>query len=90
MKSTDQPPGSPQRELFLKALEKRTSTERAAFLDGACGDDHGLRASIEELFAHHHDDSFLEESPAGSAPADLRSQSADNLPDETLGVRIGR
>ena len=91
MKTTDQPSGSRQRELFLKALEKPIPAERHAFLDGACGDDHALRASVEALLAHHQEDSFLEESPAGGAltvaPLTLP---AEDPADETPGGRIGR
>jgi WD40 repeat protein/serine/threonine protein kinase len=39
--------------LFAAALEKRTPAERAAYLEGACGDDHALRARIESLLAAH-------------------------------------
>ena len=36
-------------EIFLKAIEKETAAERAAYLDGACGDDAKLRAEVEAL-----------------------------------------
>ena len=51
MSKSEQPSGPRQRELFLKALEKPTPAERAAFLDGACGDDAELRTAIEALDA---------------------------------------
>jgi len=54
-----------QREIFLKALEKPSPAERAAYLDGACGDDLALRAQVEALLLHHTADSFLERPPAG-------------------------
>ena len=38
-------------EIFLKAVEKSTPAERAAFLDGACGTDVELRAEVESLIA---------------------------------------
>ena len=54
-----------QREIFLKALEKPSPAERAAYLDGACGDDLALRAQVEALLQHHTADSFLERPAAG-------------------------
>src|SRR5262245_5119392 len=91
MNPSDGSPGSRKRELFLKALEKRDPAERGAFLDGVCGDDRMLRASVEELLAHHHEDSFLEESPAGTAFAIGASVSpAGPCRDEAIGDRIGR
>jgi hypothetical protein len=51
----------------LKALEKTELEERGAFLDAAWSDDRMLRESVNELLAHHREDSFLEELPAGSA-----------------------
>jgi WD40 repeat protein/serine/threonine protein kinase len=90
MKTTDCSPASRLREFFLKALEQRAGSERAAYLDSACGEDTPLRASIEELLAHHHDDSFLEDSPAGMTGTDPRQPPAENPPAEILNGRIGR
>lgn len=91
MKTTGEPSGSRRRELFLKALEKIDPGERRAFLDAACGDDEMLRGSVEELLAHHHEDSFLEESPAGSAFLLDNPAIPTELPgEEALGDRIGR
>ncbi len=42
-------PGSREREIFNAALELPAGAERAAYLARACGDDAGLRASIEAL-----------------------------------------
>ncbi len=48
-------------ELFLAALEKNASEERAAFLDAACKDDPDLRRRVERLLeAHPKARSFLE------------------------------
>ena len=86
MKTFDQAPGSRQRELFLQALERPGPAERRAFLDGACGEDLALRASIEGLLAHHREDSFLEESPAGSALSVTGQPSpAEPFHEEVLG-----
>src|SRR6267154_1345285 len=51
------------REIFLKALETQSSSEREAYLQEACGSDAALRAKVEVLLKSHEDDSFLE-SPA--------------------------
>ena len=40
-------------EIFNSALEQATPAERAAYLDGACGDDAELRARIEALIRAH-------------------------------------
>src|SRR6266568_3842597 len=48
------------REIFLKALETQSPSEREAYLQGACGSDAALRAKVEVLLTSHEDDSFLE------------------------------
>jgi eukaryotic-like serine/threonine-protein kinase len=48
-------------EIFLAAVEKPTPAERAAYLDGACGDDAGLREQVQGLIkSHEQAGSFLE------------------------------
>ena len=39
--------------IFFTALEKKTATERAAYLDEACGADAALRLRVEELLEAH-------------------------------------
>jgi serine/threonine protein kinase/tetratricopeptide (TPR) repeat protein len=41
------------KEIFLDALEIRTSAERSAFLDRVCSGDAALRGEVEELLAYH-------------------------------------
>src|SRR5262245_47860241 len=55
-------PTAPQseREIFFEALTKKTTAERAVFLDSACGENPGLRDRLEQLFAGHSDSTFLE------------------------------
>jgi serine/threonine protein kinase/Flp pilus assembly protein TadD len=49
-------------DIFLAAVEKDSPAERAAYLDGACGNDAGLRARVEALLtAHDGAGSFLEQ-----------------------------
>jgi WD40 repeat protein/serine/threonine protein kinase len=75
-----------EREIFLAALERPSPGERAAFVDGACGNDAPLRARLESLLRHHAEDSFLED-PA----ADLqRMPLSEPLIRESIGTVIGR
>ena len=39
--------------IFFAALEKKTATERAAYLDEACGADAALRLRVEQLLEAH-------------------------------------
>lgn len=49
------------REIYLRAVERKTPIERSAFLDGACGDNLALRSKVEALLKENAEDSFLEE-----------------------------
>jgi serine/threonine protein kinase len=47
--------------IFSAALEHPPGPERAAYIDGACGDDAALRSQLEALLqAHEHAGAFLE------------------------------
>lgn len=60
--------GSVERQLFVQALEKTAGQPRAAFLDGACGDNWELRRRLDGLLQKFESlGSFLEE-PALSLP----------------------
>jgi eukaryotic-like serine/threonine-protein kinase len=60
MHDKTQPAVRSERDIFLEALDRATPEERAAFLDGACGQDLGLRRRVEELLARHFEkDSFM-------------------------------
>jgi eukaryotic-like serine/threonine-protein kinase len=49
-------------EILQAVVDKKTSAERAAYLDGACGQDAVLRAQVEALLrAHEEAGSFLEQ-----------------------------
>ncbi|MBW8040732.1 MAG: serine/threonine protein kinase [Planctomycetes bacterium] len=55
------------KSIFAEAIEKKSSKERAAFLDKACGADGDLRSKVEDLLrAHSQAGDFLEEPPIGS------------------------
>jgi hypothetical protein len=59
-------------EIFTSVLERPTPAERAAYLDGACGDDAELRARIEALIqAHEQAGGFLPTEDAKTQPAEL-------------------
>src|SRR6266699_378934 len=63
--------GSVERQLFFRALEQTAGKERAAFLDGTCGDNADLRRRLEALVQKFETlGTFLEE-PAVSAPDSL-------------------
>lgn len=60
------------KSVFFEALRKKNAAERAAYLDGACGNDAILRAEVESLLkSHEKADGFL--------------PSPDLDPDVTLG-----
>ena len=40
-------PSLPQESLFLQAREMSSAAQRSAFLAGACGDNHALRAEVD-------------------------------------------
>jgi serine/threonine protein kinase/Flp pilus assembly protein TadD len=46
-------PSLPEESLFAQALEIASATERAAFLDRACGENHALRNEVEALLRAH-------------------------------------
>ena len=74
-------------EIFLRAVEKKTPAERAAFLDGACGTDTSLRAEVESLLASDQEASgFLEEPLFGGAVDTIDQPSINECP----GTQIGR
>lgn len=73
--------------VFSAALELNGDAERAAYLDGACGDDSGLRSQVEALLkAHHRAGGFLGEPPPGAGAAPSGSSDASEGP----GSQIGR
>src|ERR1019366_9547228 len=86
-------------EIFNSALEQATPTERAAYLDGACGDDADLRARIEALIrAHEQAGGFLPTEDVKPQAAELAETLANTFAStsgmvpvfEKVGDRIGR
>ena len=74
--------------VFAVAVAKASEAERAAYLEGACGDDVALRERVEALLASHEAaEGFLSRPPL----ADAASTVADNPAiAEGPGTRIGR
>ncbi|MHC4617621.1 MAG: protein kinase domain-containing protein [Planctomycetota bacterium] len=75
------------KKIFCAALEKKTPTERKAYLDQACGDDSGLRGDVEALLSAYYasDNSFLESPPVG-----ISGKPDDWALSEGPGTIIGR
>ncbi len=63
---------SPQKSIFLEALEMEGDDQRHAYLDRACAGDERLRAEVEELLhAHERPDNLLDGFPSDLVnPAD--------------------
>ena len=75
------------KQVLGEAAARNTPAERAAYLDGACGDDHGLRAEVEQLLsAHDQAGAFLEEPVAPPPPSTLVPPAG---PTEKPGDKIG-
>lgn len=53
-------PNPRERDIFNEARNLTSLQKRAEYLDGACGDDHALRASIEALLKNYSEDDSLE------------------------------
>src|SRR5262245_39401905 len=71
-------------EIFLAALEKDSSVDRAAYLDGACGNDAALRAQVEGLLHSEQEaGSFL------NAPLFDSDPTTDRPVAERPGTHIG-
>ena len=73
-------------EELCHAALKRNASDRAAFLEAACGDDTALRREVETLIAHAQTaDGFLGRPVAAVAAAVM----SDAAPESWLGRRIG-
>jgi serine/threonine protein kinase/Flp pilus assembly protein TadD len=77
------------KDIFNEAIEQ-PSGHRTAFLDRVCGDDHGLRAQVEELLAVHDRSGDFLGAPTHVGPR-LGSPGDAALPGgESVGTVIGR
>lgn len=82
------------KELFEAAVDKRAS-ERAEFLDKACGSDPALRKEVEALLNTCDSDAFLEKPAYEAVPELFESEAGDSLVGTHLGPydllsRIGK
>ena len=69
--------------IFCAAVEIESPSERAAYLDNACGDDVGLRRRVDKLLrAHLQAGSFMED-------ADVSHPTLEQPPLEQPGTKIG-
>ena len=53
----------PEESIFAHALELASAAERAAYLEGACGANHQLRAEVEALLRAHEESGDLLDLP---------------------------
>ena len=79
-------------EIFLRAIEAGSPSERTAVLDRSCRDDAELRRKVEALlFVHDGAGSFLEHpSPAVMAARAVTGGEGATLPREELGASSAR
>ena len=73
-------------EIFLEAVELRSSEERNAFLDRMCGDDAETRAEVESLLSANAAAAGFLESP----PELFGSEGLPRAAEERAGSEIGR
>ena len=94
-----EPSSAPRKQDILRqALKRKTPQERAAFLDGACGNDDALRADMESLLAgeaESHAAAGLNADDADVRVEEGTSEIATTLLDQTPmtecpGTLIGR
>src|SRR5690349_20872309 len=87
MKPSETNSGSVERQLFVRALEKPAGDARAAFLDGACGDNLHLRRRLEALLQKFETlGTFLEE-PAVTPPDSSHPSAPGDSPTQTVLVK---
>jgi serine/threonine protein kinase/tetratricopeptide (TPR) repeat protein len=72
-----------ERSLFLASLEILDPAKRSAYLDEACAGNEAVRRGVEDLLAAHaRSGTFMPAPPGGEVTADY-------LPDEAAGSRVG-
>src|SRR5215468_12148768 len=72
-------------EIFSRIVEMASAEARAAYLEGACGDDKSLQARVEALLANHAQDDFLQKPAAVLGPADTVLAPITENPGDRLG-----
>ncbi|HEY5551739.1 MAG TPA: serine/threonine-protein kinase, partial [Opitutaceae bacterium] len=80
----------PEESIFADALEQAES-ERAGFVERACGDDLKLRQRVEALLrGYDGEGARLEDSPLAQAAGEVRAKPGEAPVDYAPGTRIGR
>jgi WD40 repeat protein/serine/threonine protein kinase len=79
------PTSDREEALFAAALERPTPAERAAYLDGACGDDAALRARVEALLAAHEATGGALDVPPAGLPATTPGRPITEGPGTVIG-----
>jgi len=77
-------------EWIVRQAQHHSPAERAAFLDGACAGDPGLRQRLEVLLAAKDEPHPSAATPAASSRATVRVESLEARPDEAVGQTLGR
>src|ERR1022692_4982963 len=87
----DQPknPTDAEREIFLEALKRESSEERAVFLDHACANNPAIRLTVETLLKHHKEDEFMQPAGLKSAPLSALEKAGDQIGHYKLLQQIG-
>jgi len=81
---------NPEDDLFEEALRKASDLERAAFLEGACQNDHELRARVEMMIdGHLNADGFLPALPERTPPPQGTAPPPGSTSSEQVGSSIG-
>ena len=74
-----------ERSLFIEALEKPSTAERAAHLDAICGADGAMRRRVEKLLAAHEAAGGILDHPAAPAERTGAYQSRTEGPGTVIG-----
>jgi tetratricopeptide (TPR) repeat protein len=77
-------PQPSEKSIFLAAIEIASATERAAFLDRACGGSQTLRGKVEALLQAHEKPQQLLDTPAAGTPT-LDAPQLNERPGTVLG-----
>ena len=79
-----------EKSIFLEAIEQPSASDRAAYLDAACGDDPKLREEIEVLMrAHERTDDLLDLPDALRSARDVTEDAGTTIGRYKLLERIG-
>ena len=89
---------TPEREIFLEALEQPSAEARAAFIARATAANPKLKEAVEALLANNLPDRFLEQGAAGKLRESLKANastlklefSPQTASSEKIGDFIGR